>query len=169
MILTFLILGWTFYEMSGGADFVPETREMAAARQPQAQPQAQPQPTVTRPVETPTLISLSLPVRDAAPEPEVEARVIAPIAPATESKVTEVTSIAPADLPVAEPPPDVRAVAGSRVNMRAGPGTNFGVVNAFNRGTEAEVLMVDDTGWAQIRILDTGQTGWMAERLLSDS
>jgi uncharacterized protein YraI len=66
-------------------------------------------------------------------------------------------------------PLDLRTVAGSRVNMRAGPGTNFGVLDTLAQGTEAEVIEVDSNGWAQIRITSTDQVGWMAERLLTDS
>jgi len=65
-------------------------------------------------------------------------------------------------------PLDIRAVAGSRVNMRQGPGTNFSVLDTLDGGTEAEVLEVNANGWARIQVLTTGQTGWMAERLLTD-
>jgi len=30
------------------------------------------------------------------------------------------------------------------------------------------VLEVNANGWARIQVLTTGQTGWMAERLLTD-
>ena len=61
---------------------------------------------------------------------------------------------------------DIRAVAGSRVNMRQGPGTNFPVLDTLDGGTQAEVLEVNANGWAQIEVLNTGQIGWMSTRLL---
>lgn len=56
-------------------------------------------------------------------------------------------------------------VSGSRVNMRSGPGTDFGVVVTLPEGTEAELIEARD-GWANIRVTQSGQTGWMAARLL---
>ena len=61
---------------------------------------------------------------------------------------------------------DIRAVAGSRVNMRQGPGTNFPVLDTLDGGTQAEVLEINANGWAQIEVLNTGQIGWMSTRLL---
>ena len=63
---------------------------------------------------------------------------------------------------------DLRRVAGSRVNMRDGPGTGFGVIVTLEGGTEVEVLELSDNGWARLRTVSTGQEGWMAERLLTD-
>jgi len=51
IILSFLVMGWAFYELSGGADFVPETRVLAEAEAPQAE-------IVTR-ADTATLVSLT--------------------------------------------------------------------------------------------------------------
>lgn len=80
----------------------------------------------------------------------------------------QITLTAPEPAPVAAPIPlDLRAVAGSRVNMREGPGTGFGVIDTLPGGTEAEVIEVNADGWARIRIIGTNQTGWMAERLLN--
>ena len=63
---------------------------------------------------------------------------------------------------------DIRAVDANRVNMRAGPGTNFGVLAKLTRGTEAEILEENDDGWVRLRVTDSGQVGWMAARLLSE-
>ena len=52
--------------------------------------------------------------------------------------------------------------------MRAGPGTSFDVVDTLPQGVEAEILQVNEADWAQIRLLETNQTGWMAAWLLSD-
>lgn len=169
IVFTFLMLGWAFYEMSGGADFVPEERQVA-----EVEPEA-PAPEVTRAAGTATLISLSLPAREVTPAPEVTAE---PVAAAVIAAPQPVTEAPEADAPeavveqvvqqAASPALDLRFVDAARVNMRAGPGTNFTVVAAFDRGTEAEVMLVNGDGWAQIRIPATGQTGWMAERLLTD-
>ena len=174
--VTFLMLGWAFYELSGGADFVPERREvvMAEAAAEESAPQ------VTRSASTATLISLNMPARTTAkPEPEVVSEVVAGITPAVanaaadldvqEASAEEVIVETVAESPeVEEAPVDLRVVDASRVNMRQGPGTDFNVIDAYDRGTEMEVLMVDPSGWAQIRVVETGEVGWMAERLLTE-
>lgn len=62
---------------------------------------------------------------------------------------------------------DAREVRGSRVNMRAGPGTAYGVLATLTRGTKVEVLREPGNGWAKLRVMDSGQIGWMSARLLT--
>ena len=69
--------------------------------------------------------------------------------------------------PVVEPKLDIRAVAGSRVNMRMGPSTDFEVITTLDGGTKLEVLSVDADGWANVST-ERGIEGWMAERLLTE-
>ena len=71
------------------------------------------------------------------------------------------------EVAAAEPNVDMRFVAGTRVNMRSGPGTTYAVLDTLDGGTAAEVLEVDATGWARIRLPDSDRIGWMAERLLT--
>jgi len=148
IIGTFLMLGFGFYELSGGADFEPEARPIAQATISTKSLEAVPfdEPVVTRAaVET------------------------APLAPIEEIPVVE-ASLQSAVVDVVEQAiVDLRTVSGNRVNMRAGPGTNFDVLDTLTRGTAAEVIEVNDNGWARIRVTSTDQSGWMAERLLSDS
>ena len=188
IIATFLVLGWAFYEFSGGSDFEPERvafadpvveetapvvevveESVAAAVAPAIQVPAPVEEVVVasailditpevEPVvaveETQTLTSLSEAVESAAAleaEPEATAATL---------------TFEPTQITASPDTADIRAVAGSRVNMRSGPGTDYGVLSTLSRGTEAEVLEVDTTGWARIRIIGSGQIGWMAERLL---
>ncbi len=208
MMLTFGVLAWGFWELSGGADFVPESRQMAAAAAAEA-PQEE---LVTRASSMTTSISLSqeaeaaivpssLSTDDTSAQsgtPTVELAA-AEVRADTEAQQggqqvylfeslvqgapraadilpdTEIAVILPegAELPEAEPASapvsgDIRQVAGSRVNMRSGPGTSYGVVNTLNGGTDVEVFEVNANGWARLRNIATGQEGWMAERLLTD-
>ncbi len=68
----------------------------------------------------------------------------------------------------AEPEPALLlvAVSGSSVNLRAGPSTNDGILGALFRGEQAEVIATLETGWAHIRVVDTGVEGYMATRFL---
>ena len=172
---TFLILGWAFYEMSGGADFVPEERIVADAETAVEEPVVE-TAAVTRSATAP-LVTLALPVAEpaavpVAAQPEtnvVQANVSDVVEAVIESAALTETVPAPAaPAPVAAPALDLRYVSGSRVNMRTGPGTNYSVIDTLPGGTETEVLFVDASGWANIRITGTGVEGWMAERLLTD-
>ncbi len=146
IVLSFLMLGFGFYEMSGGADFVPETRPddqitiVTAAAVPFDTPQ------VTR------AAAMELPNFTNTPEVEV-----------TAASLTNIPVVQ--DAVVA----DLREVAGKRVNMRSGPSTDYDVLDTLTFGTQAEVIEVTADGWARVRVTDTNQIGWMAERLLSDS
>lgn len=167
IIATFLILGWGFYELSGGADFEPEPWPgQVASIEVEALPDAAQTADVdvTR-ADTTTLNVAAITQTPASITPATEepvvTEVVAEIAPVIEPVVEEaaVTPAAPAI--------DLRAVAGTRVNMREGPGTNYGVIDTLTGGTQAEVIEVNADGWARIRLVGTNQTGWMAERLLN--
>ncbi|MEL6610444.1 MAG: SH3 domain-containing protein, partial [Pseudomonadota bacterium] len=76
-------------------------------------------------------------------------------------------AVAPLPEIAAAPPADIRAVTGTRVNMRNGPGTNFEVLTQLVQGDQAEVLQSPGNGWVKIRVSATGVEGWMAERLMA--
>ncbi|WP_424940991.1 SH3 domain-containing protein [Aliiroseovarius sp. S253] len=57
-------------------------------------------------------------------------------------------------------------VSGSTVNMRGGPSTGHGVVSKLTRGTEVLETGQTDDGWSQIKVVDTGQRGFIASRFL---
>lgn len=151
---TFLILGLVFYELSGGSDFVPESQLEQTAEAETITEETSPEVTRTN---ASTLVNV-------APETQT-----APVA-----EIIQVAAEVVEELPVTEPvvaeaaPLDLRLVDSTRVNMRAGPGTNYAVLDTLNGGTETEVINVNADGWAEIRVTATGQTGWMAERLLTD-
>ncbi|SIS81473.1 SH3 domain-containing protein [Roseivivax lentus] len=66
----------------------------------------------------------------------------------------------------AGPKPDMRAVAGSRVNLRNGPGTRHSVVAKLDRGTPVEVLRTEGA-WVKLRVVESRRIGWMAEYLVT--
>lgn len=154
---TFLILGLVFYELSGGSDFTPENRNEQVAAAEVVEEIATPEVTRTN---TATLTNV-------AAEPEVpEAEILQAVVEVVEEAPIEPEVI---EVVVADPAPlDLRFVDSSRVNMRAGPGTEHAVLDTLNGGTETEVIEVNGDGWARVRVTSTGQQGWMAERLLTD-
>ncbi len=148
-------MGMAFYELSDGADFEPETRDakIASIDTTQLEPVPFDQPVVTR------AAAIELPALTANDIENISADIV---------QASLSTPAAPTEAIPETPALDMRAVAGKRVNMRSGPGTNYSVLDTLPRGTEAEVLTVNADGWAEIRITRTGQIGWMAERLLTD-
>ena len=62
---------------------------------------------------------------------------------------------------------DIRYVTGNVVNMRGGPGTSFDKVSSLTGGTEVAVIEEPGNGWVMLRVMETGQEGWMADWLLS--
>jgi len=221
MALTFVVLFFVYWQMSGGGDFEPETRAAAdvgaveeitarTASEPARDtavvltttesPDATP-PTSEDPAATEVATAEEAPLSDAEATADAVTDTLAGLdaTPPAESESdagSDVPGLVTADLsftslsesedgaaqpaateapvtaeaPVAEPQPaaDIRQVAGTRVNMRQGPGTNFAVMDTLDGGTEVEVLEVSDNGWARLRIAETGEIGWMAERLLTD-
>lgn len=62
---------------------------------------------------------------------------------------------------------DIRTVSGNRVNVRGGPGTDFGIVGKLVRGDAVEILQDDGNGWVLMRSVETGDQGWLADFLLN--
>ncbi|MBS0123829.1 SH3 domain-containing protein [Thetidibacter halocola] len=198
--MTFLVLGWAWFELSGGADFEAGDRgvTIVARYQPDARMPASEQearPAVAR-AET------DLGLTPTAPQPRirvVEAPVLAPKVSAASpqagaDKLADVAQIA-ASLDDAESGvvlgglggdmsdfgrpvgvdaavrdalggPDYRVVTGARVNLRDGPGTGFAVVTTLSRGQEVEVVQDTGDGWVELRALEGGFVGWMADSFL---
>ena len=156
IITTCLMLFWAFYEMSGGADFVPLERKVVA-KAPVADMEQPPLQVTRQPFGDPAFEVLR-----ASYVPELI------IEPAQAPVVENVTYVA-SDVPLADTAGlPVWKVDGDWVNMRDGPSTSFAVLDTLPRGTKAEIIDTNGDGWAQIRLIDSGQTGWMAARLLSD-
>ena len=153
--VTFFFMAVAFYEMSGGNDFTPAV--------------ALAEPTLPAPVEvvtraeTSTVASLAqVPLIAPAPEAVTEAAMTPPAAAAPESTAETI------EVAVAEPEPiDLRAVTGRAVNMRAGPGKNYAVIDQLARGDTVEVLEAADNGWVRLRLPETGLEGWMSASYLA--
>lgn len=188
ILISFAFLGWSFYVLSGGADYEPRTQSWQAraklndvrplarpariemATLPAVQSQAEPEPEVTRAVTRlddlelakgngVTLASLEVPE---AAEPEFEA----------DADKTE-TLVSPEDDPATvsdnanEEPRDMRSVTGTVVNLRDGPSTFYLAIGKLKQGTDVEVLENNGEGWLKIRVAETDQTGWMADWLVT--
>ena len=155
IVVTFLFLAVAFYEMSGGAGFVPEQRIAAA----------EPVETVTR-ADTVELASLSQ-VQEPAITDTLTVPLIAPPVTAQEEAVVEAVVAEVAQAPVVAQ--DLRQVTAERVNLREGPGTDYAVMDRLVQGTQTEVLETDAAGWARVRVLSSGLSGWVSAEFLGAS
>ena len=168
IVLTFLVLGVAFYELSGGSDFKPEQASASLIQlnrdavnedgePPFLLPEAVEVTEVDKPeTDEPIVIQASLPVI----EPMV-------IETTEEQELPEVAEAEVEETP--EPVLDLRVVTASRVNMRAGPGTNFGIQDKLVRGTEVVVLETLNGEWSRLKVIESDKIGWIATRLLSDT
>lgn len=64
---------------------------------------------------------------------------------------------------------DFRRVTGNSVNMRSGPGTDYQRVGSLAKGTQIMVLEEPGNGWVMLEVVSTGETGWMADWLITAS
>lgn len=169
--VTFLFLGWAFYEMSGGSDFTPAqpkaanpSPEIADALSETEAPAAQDSevllasfepenPTVMTDAQTRLIEAAAMALAGVDPEaPEQAEETVFAFQSLSQSTTSSAT--------------DLREVAGNRVNMRSGPGTSHGVIVTLNRGQKLVVLETNN-GWARVEVVGSGRIGWMSESLLT--
>lgn len=195
IFLTFGFLAFAFYQLSGGADFEPasgritseaekpqETIRADANRQQLAPPSANNTENTIRFNATPSVTDVSLDLTDvrdgagAAPQP----RRTATITDSTQtpqiilpSLIASTNTPAPSNTAATsfdgDVRGDVRVVSGNRVNVRGGPSTTYGVINKLNRGAKVRILEDNGDGWVRMQALDGGESGWLADFLLSES
>lgn len=203
VLLTFVFLGWAFYEMSGGASFNPEDVRQArleAAAQAEAEAQAKKEAKVLAEEALRKEVAEEITIAQA---PKVFVDTDPPLDPQggvslaslsgddaaqTDDKLdlenaslsqegTRTTVILPSLIasddtsagavqPLATVSEDIRTVSGNRVNVRGGPGTEYGVVSRLVRGDAVKVLEDDGNGWVRFEPVNGGPGGWMADFLL---
>jgi hypothetical protein len=197
IIITFVFLGFVFYQMSGGSSFDPvETRNAridgpapveTAAIAVKENPQDQDPVEVTRvsldlasvtDVVAPQRTLRTQPARAVArveeePVIEDEAPVQIILPSLIENAAPQGGQVTPVDFSSDAPAAptaqrETRRVTGNRVNVRGGPGTDYSVVNRLVRGDEVIILEDPGNGWVRLRPASGGTVGWMAEFLLSE-
>jgi len=62
---------------------------------------------------------------------------------------------------------DIRFITANSANMRGGPGTDYGKVGRLTEGAEVAILNAPGNGWVELQVMATGETGWMADWLIS--
>jgi len=151
ILLSFLVLGWGYWEMSGGAAFVPQSPMTMAEAAPQAEMPVADQPSLggveiaTRadttaldalapaPGESDTIVTDAL-LAEVLAATETPDAPLVPEEPVFQSLATPLEGTAPVRTAAAPALPALREVAGDRVNMRDGPGRDFDVIDQLTRG-----------------------------------
>ncbi|MEC7256683.1 MAG: SH3 domain-containing protein [Pseudomonadota bacterium] len=189
ILLSFLFMGWGFYELSGGAEFQPPqpvaTAEAATAKAPEPTRIAKSQMARATQARTPARtetpqVMLASPGADEATNKTNRAT------PAVQTDAAEPRVFSLQDM-VAPPPAtnaanpngiqqvrptptrtaDMREIVATRVNMRAGPGTSSDILMRLGKGDSVEVLEDNGSGWLRLRALPADRVGWIAARLVS--
>ncbi len=196
IVITFAMLGWSFYVMSGGPDFEP--RGTRAEQPAQVASVSEPKPATVPAARVEGLVTnvaaRAVPAR-VEPEPLVEentAAVLSQIATDPLSQFsafdedgvsftlasledgaagllqveTEVQDDVTPTSQVIEPEKDIREISGTRVNMRDGPGTIYPIIAKATIGQRVEVLSESGTGWLRLRLLPGQSVGWISASLV---
>ncbi|WP_299852135.1 SH3 domain-containing protein [uncultured Roseovarius sp.] len=189
ILVSFAFLGWSFYVLSGGADYEPRVQSIQARAKlddirPLARPgsiliaeTAEPEPVpedeavVTRALSSPNDLDLpktgtfEITLASVAPEELSE-----PSFESDPQKADTLTQVPDLNEDIAdqvETLADLRLVTGTSVNMRDGPSTFYLAIGRLTKGDEIEVLENPGEGWLKIRVARTEQVGWMADWLVT--
>ncbi|GGL70892.1 SH3 domain-containing protein [Wenxinia marina] len=180
VIVSFLFLGWAFFELSGGTDFRPEPwpKELIASAEaapaPAAASSSEAIAAVVPSEPQPSDEAIDLAGLDADPSTSVIEPGAGDLAP-TFVSLSESLDGSPltggaadmAPTEVAAAAVDVRIVDANRLNVRSGPSTGDGVVGQLTRGEEVTLVSSNGSGWALVRLEGDGLEGWVADRFLT--
>ena len=191
VLVSFLVMGWAFYEMSGGASYEPAPNSIqvqAKVERPEPAPEPAQQDDERRTlaeveasleqmseteVETDRLsVTLTAARTDGASifqaeaeRPKAELLELQLSTPEEDAAAIE-AAVAAAIGDVNVDPSQIRWVKENMVDLRNGPGLTFDRVTQITKGTEVAILEDPGHGWLNVRVMDSYQTGWLAEWLV---
>ena len=172
LLLCFVMLGWAFFELSGGQDFEPvlatSVSEVAAPtdhvdpidRSFDREEVARAATNALRSIEFDDHAVAAAPVNvvtDAAlwkVSADTETSVI------IENILDDVVPVVAATVPSDE---NLYAVSVNRANMRNGPSIRNGVIAKLERGTAVQLLPSSSGSWVKLRVVETNRVGWISK------
>lgn len=194
ILVTFAFLGWSFYELSGGSDYAPRAMSIQArAKVDDVRPVPRPERVNViqvaddgqSTIEDTSVTRLITTINDFDPTAGDKINITLASASGADSDLTETgtnlekvnlltkedeTPVVP-EMEASELEPieqlDIRRVTGKVVNMRSGPGTSFDRIAKLTKGAEVEVMQAPEDGWINLRVVETGEIGWMADWLVT--
>ena len=175
LLLCFVMLGWAFFELSGGQDFQPvlaaPVSEVAAPtddadpidRSFDREEVARAATNALRSIEfdddTKDVSHVNVPARATLWKVSADTETSAII----ENMLEDVVPVVAAAVTNAE---NLYAVAVNRANMRNGPSTRNGVIAKLERGTAVQLLPSSSGSWVKLRVVQTNRVGWISKKLL---
>ena len=175
LLLCFVMLGWAFFELSGGQDFEPA---LATSISEVVAPSDDVDPIdrsfdreeVAR-AATDALRSIEFDDHEvaAAPVTVVTDAALWKVSADTETSaiieniLDDVVPVVAATVPSDE---NLYAVSVNRANMRNGPSTRNGVIAKLERGTAVQLLPSSSGSWVKLRVVETNRVGWISKKLL---
>lgn len=183
VLLSFVFLGWAFYEVSGGGDYSPprpvslaavedietqqaETEASEAAEVLSEKPAAAPEKIELTAADTRPLVSTPQPIPAENLPPRYDgslSTIKLEDGPVSIGAAVGIVEFFDGDRDEAR---EILRVRGNRVNMRSGPNKNTSIVARLSQGQRVELLEDPGRGWLKLKVLDSGEVGWMAEFLL---
>lgn len=193
VLVSFVLLAVAFYELSGGSDYEPAPNSLQVqARLERSKPKAQPDSEMQEEQQR-TLAEVEV-IMEQLSETEAEteqlsitlatARTDGPslfqaeaerpkselldlqLATPQEDAFAIQAAIAAAIGDFEVDPSQLRWVKENVVDLRSGPGLTFDSVMQITKGTEVAILEDPGHGWLNVRVMDSYQTGWVAEWLI---
>ena len=175
LFLCFVMLGWAFFELSGGQNIEPA---LATSVSEVVAPSDDVDPIdrsfdreeVAR-AATDALRSIEFDdhAEAAAPVNVVTDAALWKVSADTETSVIienifeDVVPVVAAAVPSDE---NLYAVSVNRANMRNGPSTRNGVIAKLERGTAVQLLPSSSGSWVKLRVVETNRVGWIFKKLL---
>ncbi|SDX59740.1 SH3 domain-containing protein [Ruegeria halocynthiae] len=196
IIITFAMLGWSFYVMSGGPDFEPRGTRADQPLRVASVPEPRPAPIpASRAEDLVTNVAARAVSARVQPEPLAEDDAAVVLSQVTADPLSQFSafdesgaSFTLASLAdgaagllqveaevqhdvtptsqVVEPEKDIREISGTRVNMRDGPGTIYPIIAKAAIGQRVEVLSESGTGWLRLRLFPDQRVGWISASLV---
>ena len=174
LFLCFAMLGWAFFELSGGQDFEPalatSVSEVVAPsddvdpidRSFDREEVARAATNALRSIEFDDHAEAAVPVNVVTDAAFWKVSADAETSAIIENILDDVVPV------VAAVPSDenLYAVSVNRANMRNGPSTRNGVIGKLERGTAVQLLHSSSGSWVKLSVVETNRVGWISKKLL---